>query len=504
MPRLCAAALGTALPARLPPLPSRVMLAFLSLAQVLQRRVAELEASSESLSAERDALRSRVQTLAAFQTSAATAATALQRHNAELQAENAALAESAQRLAVESSQATYQLAEVLRHSAPAGEVEKLLTSALEVQVRDLCPRRLSPRHISPRRLSARHLPAPPDPPALLAASLGSQERLLGGEHEETVATSTLLAATLERQGRFPEAEARYQAVLATRQNSLGAQHELTLQAMSNLASLLTQTAQYEDAAPLHRQALEVRRKALGDEHERTLVCTSNLAILLKQTGRYEVAPSNLPRPFTDLPWPSTRYEGAARLLRQVLDVQRRDRGEEHEDTVATMNNLAILCEEMQCGEEAEALYRRVLHVRRRDLGEAHEDCIQSMTNLASLLGHGERAEEAEVLYRQAEAADRIGSEWRLRLRSLHTSVFTPLSSHLYIHTSVFTPLSYTSVFTPLTASSPASRARGAFPSRAQAGSRGEAAHVRRGRRAHAHCDQPTGGKERAPNPSLPI
>ena len=82
--------------------------------------------------------------------------------------------------------------------------------------------------------------------------------------------------------------------------------------MNNYAILLEKTGRMEEAEGMYRQVLEGRRKVLGEEHVDTLMSMNRLAALLMQTGRMEEA------------------EG---MFRQVLEVRRKVLGEDHPHTL---------------------------------------------------------------------------------------------------------------------------------------------------------------------------
>ena len=98
--------------------------------------------------------------------------------------------------------------------------------------------------------------------------------------------------------------------------------------------------------------------------------------------------------------PGRSRDRAEPLLDERLEVSRRVLGEEHPDTLASMNNLAVLYLDQGKYAEAEPLLVKALEVGRRVLGEEHPDTLVSMNNLAVLyLDQGQFA-EAEPLLRQ--------------------------------------------------------------------------------------------------------
>ena len=110
--------------------------------------------------------------------------------------------------------------------------------------------------------------------------------------------------------------------------------------------------------------LEARRRVLGEEHPDTLTSMNNLADTLRAQG--------------DLP-------GARALQEKVLEALRRVLGEEHPDTLTSMSNLASTLRAQGDLPGARALQEKVLEAVRRVLGEEHPNTLTSMSNLAGTL-----------------------------------------------------------------------------------------------------------------------
>jgi hypothetical protein len=62
---------------------------------------------------------------------------------------------------------------------------------------------------------------------------------------------------------------------------------------------------------------------------------------------------------------------------------REDLGDEHPDTLRSMNNLASTYRDLGRTKDAAALQEKVLEARGRILGDEHPDTLRSMNNLAS-------------------------------------------------------------------------------------------------------------------------
>jgi tetratricopeptide (TPR) repeat protein len=124
-----------------------------------------------------------------------------------------------------------------------------------------------------------------------------------------------------------------------------------LSAAHTLANSLYKQGKYEEAAQMQRELLEVQRRVLGAEHPHTLHTTGSLASTLYAQGA---------------------YEEAAQMQRGLLEVQRRVLGAEHPRTLATKCNLAISLFEQGAYEEAAQMQRELLEVRRRVPGPSAE------------------------------------------------------------------------------------------------------------------------------------
>ena len=78
---------------------------------------------------------------------------------------------------------------------------------------------------------------------------------------------------------------------------------------------------YDEALPYFTESMETYRRTLGDEHLDTLTSINNMGSLLKSQGKYDEA----------LPYFS-----------EALETRRRTLGDEHPDTLASINNIGDL------------------------------------------------------------------------------------------------------------------------------------------------------------------
>ncbi|CAE6476928.1 unnamed protein product [Rhizoctonia solani] len=130
------------------------------------------------------------------------------------------------------------------------------------------------------------------------------------------------------------------------------------------------------AEQLQVQVLDAHKRILGEEHPDTLCSMNNLASTYSDLGR---------------------YDEAEQLQVQVLDTRKRILGEEHPDTLCSMNNLASTYSHMGQYDKAEQLQVQVLDAHKRILGEEHPVTLRSVNNLAATYSHLGRYDKAEQL-----------------------------------------------------------------------------------------------------------
>jgi len=94
-----------------------------------------------------------------------------------------------------------------------------------------------------------------------------------------------IAFTLEKEGRYAEAESVYRDALQVQRRVLGPQHPDTLLTMDNLNNTLAEQGRYAEAERLCRETLDIRRRVLGPEHRDTATSKYELAGLLARQGR---------------------------------------------------------------------------------------------------------------------------------------------------------------------------------------------------------------------------
>jgi tetratricopeptide (TPR) repeat protein/tRNA A-37 threonylcarbamoyl transferase component Bud32 len=133
------------------------------------------------------------------------------------------------------------------------------------------------------------------------------------------------------------------------------------------------------AQPLEERALSIRRKVLGDDHPDTLRSINALGNLLAQRGK---------------------SADAEVLLREATDRRRRVLGEEHTDTLTSINNLGLTFSDQGKWNEAERSFREVVEKRRRGQGDEHPRTLRALNDLAWALWNEGKLNEAEPYLRE--------------------------------------------------------------------------------------------------------
>ncbi|KAH0556587.1 hypothetical protein GP486_005564 [Trichoglossum hirsutum] len=117
---------------------------------------------------------------------------------------------------------------------------------------------------------------------------------------------------------------------------------------------------HSESSRLYESVIEARRRNLGDEHPDTLTSMDNLASGYGALGR---------------------VQDAVELHERALEARKRTLGDEHPDTLISMNNLAIDYRTLGQRYDALRLFEQVVRASRRVLGEEHPDTLRRVKNL---------------------------------------------------------------------------------------------------------------------------
>ncbi|HLO39766.1 MAG TPA: tetratricopeptide repeat protein, partial [Phycisphaerales bacterium] len=269
----------------------------------------------------------------------------------------------------------------------------------------------------------------------LRDQLEVRTRLLGRDDPETCRAVNELGAILIKAGKFPEAEAVFKEALAHHERLFGRHAEITLASLDGLAGLYTEQLRSQEAEPLLREVIAAREASGGADRIENASTLNALATLCADTERFEEARSLYSRALeiharlhgADHPYglelrgnvawldysASVRMnekdpEGARRMLErsrvaneEVLAAKRRVLGDEHQSTMTTLNNLAVVYKQLGELDLSEKLRREELELCVRILGEDHPDTAVSLSNLGAFLRDRGRFEEAVTVLERA-------------------------------------------------------------------------------------------------------
>ncbi|TVY65025.1 Protein SERAC1 [Fusarium oxysporum f. sp. cubense] len=128
-----------------------------------------------------------------------------------------------------------------------------------------------------------------------------------------------------------------------------------------------------EAETLQSEAVDIRLEVYGEEHEQTLYSMTDLATSLAEQGQ---------------------WDKSERMLENIIESLKRLHGDEHHQTIGAMNTLAWIFSGQGKKDESIALFSHVFEVGKRILGEEHSEVINAMSNLA-IMSEGEEAEEMQ-------------------------------------------------------------------------------------------------------------
>ena len=175
--------------------------------------------------------------------------------------------------------------------------------------------------------------------------------------------------------------------------------------LTRISMFLKEDGKYGDSERLDKLSLDIDKTLLGDEHPDTLMSMNNLALTY---------------------WHQGKLREAADLEEKVLEERRRIQGEEHPDTLRNMNNLAMTYRDQGKLQEAADMQEKVLEAGRRIQGEEHPDTLRNMNNLAmTYRDQGKLQEAADLQEKVLEAGRRIqGEEYPDTLRNMNNLALT--------------------------------------------------------------------------------
>jgi serine/threonine protein kinase len=245
-----------------------------------------------------------------------------------------------------------------------------------------------------------------------------REKELGIDHADTLRSKESLATILTRLNRQAEAIQLYEEVLTARRKNVGRHDPDLLTTMYRLSYVYRLNGRLKEAIELSNEIVVARRETLGDDHNDTLYAEENLALAYRSAGMldkaiklYEdalatrrsngIAYGGSVAGLADIYRTAGRFNESIALYQEAIALQREVIGNDHPDTLNSMNSLATAYVKVGRVHEAIPIYETVLVGRRKKLGESHTETIISMQNLANAYRTMDRTNEAVKLYEEA-------------------------------------------------------------------------------------------------------
>lgn len=145
---------------------------------------------------------------------------------------------------------------------------------------------------------------------------------------------------------------------------------------ARLAFYLNYDGFYSDAAKYYEIYFEISKRLLGQEHPETLRSMDSVAAAYFKLGR---------------------NREAAKVGEACLTIRKRVFGEEHPETLSSMHGLAAIYYHLGQADRAVSIQKTCLEIRKRVLGEEHAETLLSMSSLAAIYSGLGRFNEAVIV-----------------------------------------------------------------------------------------------------------
>ncbi|MEM1204325.1 MAG: serine/threonine-protein kinase [Acidobacteriota bacterium] len=193
-----------------------------------------------------------------------------------------------------------------------------------------------------------------------------------------------LAAGLIRVAEADFSMGRFEAAEAGFDKALGhARHDASAEVLAEVLGLYgrleDERGDYDRAEGLIRESLDISRREHGELQPAVALILNDLASVVQKRSPEE----------------------AEALYLRALGIQRQVFEGSHHDLATTLNNLGLLDYERQRFDQAEARYREALELRRKTFGSSHPHIAQVLAHLGDLELVRRNLDAAETLYRQA-------------------------------------------------------------------------------------------------------
>ncbi len=273
--------------------------------------------------------------------------------------------------------------------------------------------------------------------------LDEANKIFPPEHLNIAASHSILGSVYFKQGRYADAEARFQQALNIYETRAGLEAPQTASALNNLALVLEKTGDFRNAESLLQRSLAILRKLRGVDHADTATTMSNLGRVLDAQGKFgdsanivagAGSDNNADKNASANAGPNTeksaqansaiddpqvlsnrandlaskgQFGEAESLQLRVVQIHEKVVGAEHALTATSVSNLGNVFYMQGKFAEAERVHRRALAIRIKVLGPSHPDTAISMNNLANVLFEQGKDEQLSPSEQRSRARDQI-------------------------------------------------------------------------------------------------
>jgi tetratricopeptide (TPR) repeat protein len=133
-----------------------------------------------------------------------------------------------------------------------------------------------------------------------------------------------------------------------------------------MALVFNNQGKYDKALEWFQRALDGKEKALGNDHPDTLDTVNNMALVFNNQGKYDKA----------LEWNQRALDGCEKAL-----------GNDHPSTIGTINNMAMVFDNQGEYNKAVEWFQRALDGYEKALGNDHPSTLETVRNMAIAKGH---------------------------------------------------------------------------------------------------------------------
>jgi hypothetical protein len=201
--------------------------------------------------------------------------------------------------------------------------------------------------------------------------LDISKRVLGEDHPETLKSLKSLANLFELNNNYDRALPLLEELLAKQKRVLGEDDPETLQSLSYLAATYSIHNNIDRALPLYEELLAKQKRVLGENDPKTLA-SFNMYIQLSEKLRRRVVEQQQKQ----------QAEQQAEQQKQRLEKQRQVLGEDHPETLKSLESLAYIFYRIENYDRALPLYEELLAKQKHVLGDEHPETLSTLKFLA--------------------------------------------------------------------------------------------------------------------------